>query len=106
MKKIIITLIILPILWITSVFCSPLGYGYQSSDINFTEAEFPQKGRTLKIVELNFEGYKTETDQPELILYRTTKRNPLLISEWYDYLTNKRWKYPYRDKIEKKANHH
>ena len=99
MNKILTILITLVLLWITSWMHAPVGYGYQSSDYEFTDSEFPKKGRTLKIVESNFDRYKKESNQQDIILYRTRKRNPLLISEWYDFVTNRRWNYHYREKI-------
>ena len=70
-------------------------YDYQSTDLGFKEIEVPEKGRDLDLVNRSFQQYKLATGHNNSQLRRTTKRNPLLFYEWYDYLTNERWQYEY-----------
>lgn len=104
MEKIITAILILvPMLWGISFSFKPISYGYQSSDFGFTNTEIPNKGRHLELVERQFESYKKEINNPNMDLYRTTKRNPLWITEWHDYMTHRRWDYEYREKMTRQA---
>ena len=71
-------------------------YEYVSSDGGFEDSEVPEKGRTLEMVEANFADYEGEEDDG-LVLCRTTNRDWWAYWEWYDYMTHRRWDYPYRE---------
>ena len=48
-------------------------------------------------VVIDFERYKKETNQPNLVLYRRTPRKWWQIWNYVDFLTHKRWSYPYAE---------
>ncbi len=72
-------------------------YDYESSDHKFSDYEIPWKGRTLEMVEANFENYKREHNQPELRLYRTSRRIWRSPNLWTDNITHRRWKIPFAE---------
>ena len=67
---------------------------YESSDRGMADFELATKGRDLKFVETRFEEYKRWKGDPNLQLYRTTKRDWLKLG---DILPNPRWSYPYME---------
>ncbi len=87
------------IIWVgISFLVGTNSYNYVSSDYGFRDFEFPKKGRNLESVEFRFEKYKLKCNDQEIVLFRTTRRNILLITEWSDYLTHRRWKYKYQER--------
>jgi len=92
--KIGIFIVIFFMIWVVVSFLfAPFSYEYISSD-----GGFYHEGRDVKLVEYMFKEYQEKIGDTNVVLYRTTKRNPLLITEWHDYLTNRRWKYSYKKK--------
>jgi hypothetical protein len=78
-------------------------YGYVSSDGGFDDIEVPEKGRTLTMVEGYFDDYKRQVGKPDLRLYRTTPRDWWRFWSWFDYATDPRWAYPYRERASNKG---
>jgi|APCry1669192522_1035417.scaffolds.fasta_scaffold102916_1 hypothetical protein len=72
-------------------------YNYESSDRGMADAEYPLKGRGLKIVQADFENYKEWKGQSDLILYRTSKPKWWVPSLLLDNIFNERWKLPYME---------
>jgi hypothetical protein len=68
-------------------------YWYESSDSGFVDMEMPGKGRNLEWVRELFAEYKKLKGDSTITLFRTTKRTPIL---WTDWLPNERWSVPYR----------
>ncbi len=104
-KKVLITLFItsISIIALSNTFLGiflgkPLihVYNYESSDGSFTEIEVPEKGRDLKMVEALFEDYKKSSGKLDLILCRTFQVEVLHFYEWSNFLTHRRWDYPYK----------
>jgi len=57
----------------------------------------PSKGRDLKMMEIQFDTFKSENPETkDLKLYRTFRRNPLEFWNWYDYLTNNNYSYEFK----------
>lgn len=82
------------------VFTSPINtlfytYSYESTDHGFKDLETRFKGNTLEDVEAAFNKYKQESNSSDVELRRTFKQNWLETRRWYDYFTNRRWKYKY-----------
>ena len=74
-----------------SLFCS----NAVKSHLRFSamaDAEYPLKGRGLKIVQADFENYKEWKGQSDLILYRTSKPKWWVPSLLLDNIFNERWK--------------
>ena len=89
-----------------SVLFYPLpSYHYESSDKGMADFEVPWKGRTLSIVEADFEQYKQQVGNPQLRLLRTSKRIWFSPNLWWDNFTNRRWKVPYTDPSPNPNNH-
>jgi hypothetical protein len=60
--------------------------------------EMPSKQPNFEGALRRFELYKQENPATtDTVLYRTFKRNPLLIWRWHDYLFHPRYKLPYID---------
>ena len=87
------TLILLGVIYFVT-FTLPV-YTYESSDRGMAEIEVPWKGRTLEIVEAQFETYKRSKNNSNLKLYRTCNRIWSAPNLWLDNLTNRRWSIPY-----------
>jgi len=49
---------------------------------------------------MSFEAYKTETNQPNLVLHRRFYRKWWQIWNWVDFFTERRWDYPYAERDE------
>jgi hypothetical protein len=47
-----------------------------------------------------FENYKKETNQPNLVLHRCFYRKWWQVWNWYFFLTDRRWNYPYARRVE------
>lgn len=73
-------------------------YHYQTADGKYHDYECPEKGRSLKVVEGEFDAYKASRGLPEVVLYRTSKRELWRFWLWSEYLTHPRWGYPYHAK--------
>jgi len=76
-----------------------------SLDGGFDDIEVPWKGRTLTSVEINFENYKRQTNNPDLKLYRTSKRIWHAPNLWIDNLTNRRWTLPFAEPVSSSEQH-
>jgi len=111
-KRRIITLTISLVIIVTSniysgyinVFTEGLfkSYLYQTGNAEFEFWAVPSKGRDEKMMQLKFNDFKNQNIEfSNLRIYRTFKRNPLKFWNWYDYLTNERYNYPFKEKIEK-----
>ena len=48
----------------------------------------------------SFEGYKSKTNNNNLVLYRRFQRHWWQVWNWYDYCTHPRWGCPYAEKDE------
>ena len=70
-------------------------YSYESSDSEFADIEVPWMGRTLEMVETNFENYKRRINKPNLKLYHTSSRIWSSPNLWIDNITSKRWDIPF-----------
>jgi hypothetical protein len=72
-------------------------YTYESSDRGMAEIEDPWKGRSLDLVETQFEEFKYWKNNSDLTLYRTCKRIWYAPNLWWDNFTNRRWTIPYME---------
>lgn len=72
-------------------------YIYESTDHGFITFEMPAKGRDLEGVENAFEEYKKYIGRSDIELRRTFKKDWSRFLRWKDYLTNRRWDYPYME---------
>jgi hypothetical protein len=75
-------------------------YPYQTADGVYQNDEVPEKGRDIRMIQLQFDEYREKQGTPDLVLYRRTKRDWYRFWMWYDYLTNPRWDYPYLGEVE------
>lgn len=94
--KMILCLSVLSIFGVIYSCALPV-YTYESSDRGMAEIEVPWKGRSLDIVEKQFEDYRTWKQNPDLKLYRTCNRIWYAPNLWLDNLTNRRWSIPYME---------
>lgn len=78
--------------------CSP--YRYCSDHCNFWTYEKGKGRDPFGDVELGFKNYKSDVQNPDLILHRRFYRKWWQIWNWYDFLTHKRWSYPYAENDE------
>lgn len=71
-------------------------YLYQTPNAEFQFTSIPSKGRGIDMMEGQFSSFKKENPHySDLTLYRTFKRNPLKFWNWFNYLTNEKYDYPY-----------
>ncbi|MDO1449815.1 hypothetical protein Q0590_26285 [Rhodocytophaga aerolata] len=71
-------------------------YFYSTFNGELQTAERPFKGCNYSCVEMVLQEFKhNHPGASDTILYRTFKRNPLLIWRWHDYLFHPRYKLPY-----------
>lgn len=68
---------------------------------NFCTIERGKGHDTLGSVYLDFEAYKKETSQPNLVLHRRFYRKWWQIWNWYDFVTADRWDIPFAESDEK-----
>lgn len=73
---------------------------YCSDKCKFWTLEKGKGRHTLEDVEMSFEAYKTETNQPNLVLHRRFYRKWWQIWNWVDFFTERRWDYPYAERDE------
>ena len=52
----------------------------------------------LGSVEIAFEAYKEETGKKDILLHRRFYRKWWQVWNWYDFLTHRRWSYPYAER--------
>ena len=85
-----------PINWFCSALIGEEWYTYSTSNQDFITQEMPDKGLSLKRVELSFKNYLDEhSGAVDTVLYRNFSRNPLKFWHWHEYLFHKRYNYPY-----------
>ncbi len=107
-KKLLYTFIILLLALILLVNVSFLRFffphtyphRYCADKGNFCTLERGKGHNTLGSVYLDFEAYKQETKQPNLVLHRRFYRKWWQIWNWYDFFTADRWDIPYADRDE------
>jgi hypothetical protein len=54
----------------------------------------------LKSVEMAFDTYKIQANKPNLILHRRFYRKWWQVWNWYDFMSNRCWTYPYSERDE------
>jgi|SRR5262245_44198609 len=80
------------------IFFHPLIWpdcSYESSDGKWWDHEIGIKGRGFDDMVTLFELYKLRCDVPTVKLVRTTRKNPLNVLAWHNYLTDEKWKIEY-----------
>jgi len=66
-------------------------YHYQNADDSFTYTEYPEKGLDFEEGITRWERFKREQpDNPNRILYRTFRINPLKFWEWWQFISRSR----------------
>lgn len=78
--------------------CYP--YRYCTDKCRFDVNEIGKGHDPFGSVELSFEKYKSDVQNPDLVLHRRFYRKWWQIWNWYDFLTHKRWSYPYAENDE------
>lgn len=75
-------------------------FRYCSDKCDFQDQELGKGRDPTGRVEANFEKYKTydRNRNKNLVLHRRFKREWWQIWNWYDFLTERRWKYPYAER--------
>ena len=73
-------------------------YEYETADGSYSNFEVPEKGRDIALVKLQFEDHRTRIGDPNLILYRNSRRQWWRIWMWYDYSTHERWDFPFAER--------
>jgi hypothetical protein len=73
-------------------FPGPAAYRYQTSD-GICFQEIWKRKDPYKDIVLAFEEHKSKKPDQVLLLYRCTKRDWTLLREWFDYLSNRRFKH-------------
>jgi hypothetical protein len=68
---------------------------YESSDGKWHDRELQLKGRGFDDIVALFELYKLRCDAPTVNLVRTTRKIPLNIFAWHNYLRDEKWKIEY-----------
>jgi hypothetical protein len=70
---------------------------FSTEDKKFQYRVIPQKGRDVELMELNFSDFKEKNkiSSDSLRLFRTTKKEWNRVGDWYSYLTDDYWQYPY-----------
>lgn len=71
-------------------------YIYVSDDLVFIESEIKSKGRNYDEVLRWFDYYKKECKQPDAIVYRAFRINPLKFWLWWEFLTHPKFRLPYK----------
>src|SRR6187551_2168991 len=73
-------------------------YTFQTESEEFEFWAIPSKGRDIKMMERQFSSFKeNNTEYSKLTIYRTFKRNPLKFWNWFNYLSNELYDYPYKE---------
>lgn len=76
--------------------CSP--YRYCSNKCEFEAKELGKGADPVGRVEFLFYKYKIDYGtRDDVVLYRRFHRKWWQIWNWYDFLTNRRWTYPYAE---------
>jgi hypothetical protein len=76
-------------------------YTFQTENGEFAFSAMPSKGRDTEVMERQFSSFKENNPKYSgLIIYRTFRRNPLKFWNWYDYISNPLYRYPFKEYIE------
>lgn len=81
-----------------NVFVEGIGkrYTYQTANNEFSFMLTPSKGGDVEMMEREFILFKKlKPGNEHLVLYRTFERDPLKFWNWYSYLADNRYDYPY-----------
>lgn len=72
---------------------------FSTEDEAFQYIIIPQKGRDVKMMELNFFDFKERngTLNDSVRLFRITKRDWRRVGNWHSYLTDEHWQYEYME---------
>ena len=73
---------------------------YCSDGCRFNTYERAKGHDPVGSVEIEFNNYKNNVGKPDMVLYRRFYRKWWQIWNWVDFLTNRRWNYPYAEKDE------
>lgn len=68
---------------------------FSTPDKKFKYTVIPQMGRSVKMMEAALKEYKKSAGIREIELYRTTAKDWCNLGNWYNYIKNPEWKYPY-----------
>lgn len=78
--------------------CYP--YRFCSDKCTFEVYELGKGHDPIGRVELYFKQYKESENKPNLVLYRRFPRKWWQVWNWYDFLSHRRWSYPYAERDE------
>jgi hypothetical protein len=78
--------------------CGP--FRYCSNKCEYEETERVLGSDPFSRVERHFKEYQEEMKRPELKLYRRFPRKWWQVWHWHNFLTHRRWKYPYAERDE------
>lgn len=98
MVIITVSIVLISNLGITRVFIDGIGssYNFKTEHNEFQFSVIESKGRDVDMMERNFTIFKTNNEMTkDTLLYRTFKRNPLKFWNWYEYIVDEKYKYPY-----------
>jgi hypothetical protein len=73
----------------------PGPFNYCSNQCDFSDFELVKGHNRLAAVELHFYQYKVRKRNDDYILYRRFELKWWQFWNWYDFLTERRWTYPY-----------
>ncbi|WP_155847164.1 hypothetical protein [Algoriphagus marincola] len=75
-------------------------YLFQTQNAEFEFWAIPSKGRDIEMMEQQFKEFRERSPEfSELRIYRTFSRNPFKFWNWFDYLTNDQYDYPFQEEI-------
>lgn len=72
-------------------------YRYCADQCRFEDQELGKGRDPLGRVEVNFLDYRAQTNNYQAVLHRRFPREWWQIWNWVDFLTHKRWSYPYAE---------
>lgn len=72
-------------------------YRYCADQCRFEDRELGKGHDPLGRVEVNFLDYRARTNNYQAVLHRRFYRKWWQIWNWVDFLTHKRWSYPYAE---------
>ena len=75
-------------------------YRFCSDKCLFEDYELGKGRDPIGSVELSFKKYKIEANKSNLVLHRRFYRRWWQIWNWVDFVTHKRWSYPYAERDE------
>ena len=103
-KTFVITLSSLAIYILLNFFGSEYAYKFSNSDASFTFEAIPRKSRDLDMMKAVHASFIKAHPDKDSMIYRSFSKKYWKFWQWYDYLQDDYYKYPYMkwDEIKKR----